>query len=449
MRTLVAGAAVCTGLLLADAAQAQNWSFDARTIALGGVGDVSNVARDMVDEQREYRSIVLPFGLLQVLPNLGDLNPTEDDFDLVRTIEYAASPIHYVIGRDDSSSGQRFVTDIRKAELNRDLNVYRTLSLPTDIEAEGLASPGWGKTFKFSETGNGAFQGIYVGAGPYLSMQTGATIDPALAALLASETPVYVRNSRFLLANDTLGQAALAITGGYRTRIAWAPGVGGGGATEGLYIGANYHFLKGFRYEDFDLDARLDTDSAGLLTINPTTQPLTINRLKATDGRGFAIDVGVAAVLNRWELGLGVNGIANRIDWTSIERTGYFLASLVSGGDFVELPTTLAPDAKVELPVDVRANAAYNADAFTAIAEFGRGYNGTTVRGGYEHRFDRVQLRGGGRYVRERFEPTGGVGFDFSDRVGMDVGLFSTSANLERKRHVAIAVSLRLMSRNN
>jgi hypothetical protein len=435
-------------LLAADAAQAQNWSFDARTIALGGVGDVSNVARDMVDEQRQYRAIVLPFGLLQVLPNLGELDPTEDDFDLVRTIEYAASPIHYVIGRDDSSSGQLFVRDIRNAELNRDLNVYRVLTLPTDIAAEGLASPSYGKTFKFHQTGDGAFQGIFVGAGPYLSMQTAATIEPALTDLLASETPVYVRNSRFLLTNDTLSQAALAITGGYRARIAWAPGVGGGGMTEGLYIGANYHFLKGFRYEDFDLSARLDTDNAGLLTVNPTTQPITINRLTATDGRGFAVDVGVAAVIKRWEFGVGVNGIANRIDWTSVERRGYFLASLISGGDFVELPITGAPDSQVELPVDVRASAALNADVFTATAEFGRGYNGTTVRGGYEHRFDRVQLRGGGRYVRERFEPTGGVGFEFSDRVGLDVGLFSTSANLERKRHLAVAASIRLMSRN-
>jgi hypothetical protein len=218
--------------------------------------------------------------------------------------------------------------------------------------------------------------------------------------------------------------------------------------TEGLYIGANYHFLKGFRYEDFDLSARLDTDNAGLLTVNPTTQPITINRLTATDGRGFAVDVGVAAVIKRWEFGVGVNGIANRIDWTSVERRGYFLASLISGGDFVELPITGAPDSQVELPVDVRASAALNADVFTATAEFGRGYNGTTVRGGYEHRFDRVQLRGGGRYVRERFEPTGGVGFEFSDRVGLDVGLFSTSANLERKRHLAVAASIRLMSRN-
>jgi hypothetical protein len=46
-------------LLSASPARAQNWSFDARNVALGGVGSTSNVAADMVDEQRKYRAIVL------------------------------------------------------------------------------------------------------------------------------------------------------------------------------------------------------------------------------------------------------------------------------------------------------------------------------------------------------------------------------------------------------
>ena len=61
--------------LLPAQARAQNWSFDARAVGLGGVGSTSNVAADMVDEQRPYRAIVLPFGLLQVIPNLPKLDP--------------------------------------------------------------------------------------------------------------------------------------------------------------------------------------------------------------------------------------------------------------------------------------------------------------------------------------------------------------------------------------
>jgi hypothetical protein len=117
----------------------------------------------------------------------------------------------------------------------------------------------------------------------------------------------------------------------------------------------------------------------------------------------------------------------------------------MGGGEFDDRPAVLGTASRVELPVDVRANAAYNADAFTVIGEFANGFNGTTFRGGYEHRFTRVQLRGGGRYVAERFEPTGGVGFNVSNRVGMDVAAFATSANFERKRNMAIAFSIRLM----
>jgi hypothetical protein len=47
----------------AGSALAQNWSFDARSIALGSVSGKDNLASRMVEEQREYRSIVIPLGL--------------------------------------------------------------------------------------------------------------------------------------------------------------------------------------------------------------------------------------------------------------------------------------------------------------------------------------------------------------------------------------------------
>jgi hypothetical protein len=172
---------------------------------------------------------------------------------------------------------------------------------------------------------------------------------------------------------------------------------------------------------------------------------VTIVRNASSSGSGFAVDVGAAAVINSWELGLGVNGIGNRIDWSDVERTPYALNSLFTGGEFVDFPTTPVADARVELPVEVRGNVAYHAESWTAIAEFGDGFNGTSLRGGFEQRFDRIELRGGARYLQERWEPTGGVGFNLSDLFGIDVAAFGTSANLERKRHLAIALSLRFM----
>ena len=118
---------------------------------------------------------------------------------------------------------------------------------------------------------------------------------------------------------------------------------------------------------------------------------------------------------------------------------------LFTGGEFNDLPPVPAGEIEVELPVDVRANVAYNANVWTAIAEYGHGYNGTTFRTGYEQRFNVLQLRGRARYIKERWEPTGGVGVNLSPRFGVDVGFFSTSANLERTRHLGIGVSMRLM----
>jgi hypothetical protein len=447
-------------LLIASPASAQNWSFDARNIGMGGVGSTSNVAVDMIDEQRPYRALVLPFGLFQVLPNLPKLDPTKDDFDLVRAIEYAASPIHYIIGRDDTSTASAFITDLRNGELNRDLTVYRGFSPATDVSAEGLASPNWGHTFKFKKGDNGAFQGIYAGAGLYFSMKTAATIDPALAEIFASPDPIYKPNTSFFMSNDTESQFGMAVTGGYRARFALPGGMSGGttnnnvfGASneglEGLYVGVNFHYLHGFEYERFQPNARLDTDAQGKLFVNLSKGfPVTIDRTHATSGSGFSTDFGVSIVSGHWQAGVGVNGIGNRIVWTGAEQTRYVLDSLFTGGEFNDLPTVPVADVRVELPVDTRGNVSYNSGNSTIISEFGHGFNGTSFRAGGEQRFGRFQVRGGARYIKERWEPTGGAGFNFTDRFGIDCGLFSTSANLERRRHLAIAFSLRFMAKN-
>src|SRR5437773_8352143 len=84
-------------------AMAQNWDFDARHIAMGNVS-TTNISMSVIDEQRRYTSIPLLFGLFQVLDDLDIYNPTSPKFDPIRTIEYASNPLHYVVGRDTSTS---------------------------------------------------------------------------------------------------------------------------------------------------------------------------------------------------------------------------------------------------------------------------------------------------------------------------------------------------------
>ena len=129
----------------------------------------------------------------------------------------------------------------------------------------------------------------------------------------------------------------------------------------------NYDYLLGFRFADDALRLRIDTDAAGLVTIAPGATPLAIARSSSTSGRGGAVDVGVGATLGPLALGFGVNRIGNHIVWTDVTRTTYSLQTLVSGV-FIESGEIPVADARVELPLDVRADAAYDGGPWT-IAE--------------------------------------------------------------------------------
>jgi hypothetical protein len=211
----------------AGTAAAQNWSFDARTIGMGSPAGEANLATRMIQDARPYRTIVLPFGLIQVLRDFDRLDPSSDDFDLVRAVEYGASPVHYTFGRErGDSKADDFIVDIGNGELNRDLNVYKGFIPVNQPPAGGVAAPSWGKTFRFRASEDGAFQGVYAGAGPYISMRTAPVIDPRLIQILGSGPPVYIPNAQLTMQDTTQGQMALAVTGGYRARLAWPEGTG-------------------------------------------------------------------------------------------------------------------------------------------------------------------------------------------------------------------------------
>ena len=430
---------------VSSTAAAQNWSFDARRIALGGVGDTGNIAWRLVAEQRGYGSIVLPFGLFQVIEDMTIFDPGDDNFNPILAAEYLASPLHYTVNRNGSGSGQRFVSDIVNGGLSRNLNDYRGFAPASELFAEGLLAPNWGKTFTVRDAGDGNFHGIYVGAGPYLSIRTNNVIDPGLVALLASDVDVFQPNTGFLITDDTTDQFALAITGGYRARLPFPGRSSVGSRRDGVYVAVNYNYLYGFHYDDFDMAVRFDTDALGLVTVAPTTEPVAIERLTADRGRGFGIDFGVAFVVDRWDVGFGATGVANRIDWDNVQRESYVLTSLFDESDFIETPLgPLGEDRRIELPVHYTGNAAYHEDAWSAYAEYAHGFQGNNFHGGLEYRLGRVELRGGGRFARDRWHPSGGAGFNLSPRWSVDVGAFGTSTNIEQTRHVALAMSLRM-----
>jgi hypothetical protein len=433
--------ALCLLCVLCSRASAQ-WEFDARQIALGSSSGTANLASDMVEQERPYRSIVLPFGLLQVLRDFDIYDPGSSRFDPVRAIEHIASPIHYIVNRDSAAAGEAaFVSALRNGQVSRDLNVYRGFAPAAHIDAGGVAAPGWGRTIELART-SGAHHGVYIGAGPYLSLTTTNDFDDRLAALLASATPVVIPNAQLTIANASQGQAAAAITVGYRGSVPLPSAAAR--SRDRLYLAVNYDYLLGFRFADDALRLRIDTDAAGLVTIAPGATPLAIPRLSSTSGRGSAVDVGVGASVGPLAVGFGVNRIGNHIVWTDVTRTTYSLQTLVSGV-FIESGETPVADVRVELPLDVRADATYDTGPWTVAGEIGSSIGGGVFHAGVERRLPSgVALRGGAKYSFAQWNPTGGVGVDLTPRVALDVAAFGASVNIERRRLLGLAASVRI-----
>lgn len=441
----VAGIAVT---LMLQPAFSQNFGSDARRLALGGAGTSDNIASRLIEGQQDYTAIPLPIGLFQVFSKREIFDPSDANFDPVRAIEYAADPMHFTLRRDTEGGGDRLIKDLVNAQLRRDLNTYRGFAPEPEIRAQGLVAPSWGKTLPLVKDGNGGFHGIYVGAGPYLSIGTAMQFDQQLISILSSPTNVYIPNTSFLIGDTTTGQAAFAVTGGYRARLS-VPGFQDS-QREGVYVAANYNYLHGLHYDNAALNLQMDTDSAGLITLAPTTTPIMINRTMSDTGRGFSIDLATAVVKGPWDIGMGVDGIGNRIDWKQMRARQYVLLSLMNGGDFItaqSLPASTTQ--RVTLPVRYHGNAGYRASRWSAVSEVGRGFQGFDFNGGAEYRFGPLAFRGGGRYSGHQWHGATGIGFNFFKGLGLDVAAIQNTTNIENEHRFSFAASLRIQRRED
>src|SRR2546428_1561879 len=92
-------------------------------------------------------------------------------------------------------------------------------------------------------------------------MRSQSAISTRLTTVLS--TGVNQANATFPLSETDQAQLALAVIGGDRARFAlparWAGGAGRGG----LYVAANYNYLRGFGYNHDDLAGGLLTDKGG------------------------------------------------------------------------------------------------------------------------------------------------------------------------------------------
>jgi hypothetical protein len=295
-------------------------------------------------------------------------------------------------------------------------------------------------------------QSIYIGGGAYLPFRGSILVDDQLQTILSSDKNVYIPNAQFNITGAVRVELPVAVTVGYRGRFQVRSG---GSDRDGLYVSFNYNYLHGFAYEDTLTNLRMDTDSQGLLTFNPSApfSPVEVVRVYSSKGRGSAMDAGASWVVHRIEVGFGVNGIANRINWTGVKTVRYSLPNILTGnGDFVTSPTTAAADVRVEQPIEYVGSGGYHANRWQATGELGKrtsnyapdaGHLGSTwIHAGFEYRFGLLQPRAGAFYSRSRWTPAAGLGLNFG-KFGIDVGAYSNDSNVERYRHLAIALSLR------
>ena len=437
-------------------ASAQNYGTDARKIAMGGSGgDSANIASGMVDKASPYTAIVLPLGLLQIFKGGFDkFDPTNDDFDPVRAIEDATNPIHYTFGRGTTDTGQAFIHDLVNGNINQALTTYGGFKIPTSARAQGLGMPQGGGTIKFSKNKTtGAFQGIYFGAGPYLGFDTNLSVAQPLATMLGTGTGTACVACR--VDNTSRVQIGMAVTLGYRGRVALANTQN---ARDGVYVAYNYHILRGFRYLDATNVVIVDTNAAGQLAPPSVANPVVIMSTQGKKGTGRSSDMGFVVVKNFFEVGFGINGIGNRMTWTDFEQQQFQMSALYNGGveiDFTEVPvTTTLTELEVKMPIVISESLAFRAAGWGFMGSLAQkkagssspgvvamGYDEKSFHGGIERQFGPLWLRGGGRYSRDKWDPT--YGFGIGNKVALDVGFYGTHANLEGKRQTTMAISVR------
>ena len=432
-------------LMASSGAFAQNYSPDARSVGMGGETGlgVGNLAASLVPSDRKYTAITIPLGLVQVLPNLEVFDPTDPGFDPLAAIDYVGNPLHYSFNRAHKKGTADFLKNIVDSGFSRDLNDYRGFAPPEHMVIGGVLAPNWGYTFKFHKGDNDSFQGIYLGAGPYISLQNDLRFDPALIAILESPVDVTVPANTTFYANDvTSQQASVAITGGYRAKIGFSDSTA---ARDGVYLAVNFNYLIGVHQDVVGFDLQIPTDGSGLVAVTPAGVPLTVDYLYSTSGRGFSTDAGVVIVKNGWEIGAGANDIANRMDWTNHHHKSYTLTNLVTGADFTATTLPVPSGAiRKELPIEYVSNLGYSAGRWTVRTDWSYGVQKLSAHAGAEYRLGLVALRGGTRYSVQQWNPTGGVGMNFTRRFGIDVGVFGNSTNLEQKRNISVALSLRI-----
>lgn len=425
--------------VLALASPGRTQIMSARRMAMGGVtlvhggggADQPNVAYRAVppDPRDQVRSFSLPLGLIPVLQDPPSFDSKDSTFNAFKLANLALHvPWNIALTKPKEPEGDITITASRNS-LAVDLGTLRDV-VPDDRTrmAETLRSPALVLGIKR----------LFFGVGPYVNVRNDFQLDDALRSALHDGTP-FVPNTVYglqdqgaaIAAAQAMVGAAFALT---RSEEKYS--------RDGIYVGARARLLRGIAYADAD-------ESVGFTT--PDTlfgnAPLDVNldgRMRSAqggDGRyGHGFDAGVVWVANGFEIGLAANDLGTSIDWKVKETQ---TAKDTVSGDYKTVTVAEGVPYTSTVPASYLLTASTHVGEIYLAADAVRDeLDQTSGHVGAEYWMGRMALRAGAwSDTRAQVQVSGGVGLRMG-RIGLDVAVATSQANLTRERTVDLGAGL-------
>jgi hypothetical protein len=411
------------GVVLSDYSEAQNRNVAFRAVPHGGL----------------HSGIPLPLGVVQVLASPPELDPDDEDFNPLEIAELATNfPVFLRLKSPDIIEDD-VVIDIARNRLRIDLGDVAEVVPEEPFEMGGLLD---------QPAASFSVRGFFAGLSPLVVAKGDLELSPTLERALRQGQD-FEPNTAYFLKGSAEAQAALAFGFGYARRVNTLLDSGDDPRHSddlAVYAGGRFKYLMGFAYADgkplmsfttpdtiFGEDP-LDVDFSGVSTTSAPDGA-------AIPGHGTGIDIGAAAFLGGYEVGLGVTNVMTKIHWKADRE----LHVLDDSTDEVETYTIAEDfDYTSKVPAIVVLNAARRWGGMTLAFDVEKGVTRTTFHAGFEMPVRNVAARTGMWLdANGKLQFSGGAGFHVW-RVGMDLALFTSSSVLTGDRAVDLAVSFRL-----
>jgi hypothetical protein len=400
----------------------------------GGPGsDAGNVAYRAVPRAHGASSVLpLPIGLIPLISDPPVLDPNDPEFNLYKLVNTLYNPPFNLQLVEPEAPSNDVVVAIGRNHLSVQLGEISDL-FPEDHSH--LGGVGYLPAFGFG------FRNAFVTASAVAQYDNDLSMNPALHGVLA-EGESFQTNTGYALYDNGVGQAAGMIQLGWAGALlkTGQPRAAGG---SGLYVGARTKLMRGLAYGDARNTVTFTTRDTLFSDAPINLDYVGAMRTAGPDGGGWGrgLDLGLVWVSDRFELGVGINDLASRLDWR-VEESLTVRDSVTD--DFVrqviaeDVPFTSALPRRSTLNTSVRlGNSTIAGDVVRCLER-------TLVHLGVESWLGPIPLRTGCSLdANRKIQYAGGTGLKLG-RFGVDVAVATHSRNLSHERGVELAAGLAL-----